>query len=240
MSSNSSPLPAQATAALEHLGRLTLHEHSMQNLLQAVTDLATVVMPGDTEASVSLVVEGKPSTVVFTGQMALDLDERQYERGYGPCLHAATTGELTEIADTQAESRWSDYVRLATERGCRSSLSTPLVVADRVTAALNIYARQPNAFDEQSRTIASRFAPYASVALASMYAYQDARDMANNLEIALQSRAVIDQAKGILMERHKLTADQAFQVLAQASMRGNIKLRAVAEELVETGEIRPH
>jgi GAF domain-containing protein len=238
MSSSSSPLPAQATAALEKLGRLTLHEQSMQNLLQAVTDLAKMVMPGDTEASVSLLVDGKPSTAVFTGQMALDLDERQYERGYGPCLHAATTGELTEIADTEAESRWSDYMRLAAERGCRSSLSTPLVVADRVTAALNIYAREPRAFDEQSRAIASRFAPYASVALASMHAYQDARDMADNLETALQSRAVIDQAKGILMERYKMTADQAFQMLAQASMRGNVKLRAIAEQLVETGELR--
>jgi GAF domain-containing protein len=238
MSSNATPLPALATEALEQLGRLTLHEQSMQKLLQAVTDLAKLVMPGDTEASVSLLVDHKPSTAVFTGQLALDLDERQYERGYGPCLHAATTGELTEIADTEAETRWADYMRLAAERGCRSSLSTPLVVGDRAAAALNIYARKPRAFDDQSRAVALRFAPYASVALASMHAYQDARDMADNLETALHSRAVIDQAKGILMERYKLTADQAFQMLAQASMKGNIKLRTVAENLVETGEFR--
>src|SRR3954466_6044650 len=126
MSSDSVPLPADATAALEQLGRLTLHEHSMQNLLQAVTDLATLVRPGDTEASVSLLVDERPSTAVFTGQLALDLDERQYERGYGPCLHAARTGELTEVADTEVETRWSDYMRVAADRGCRSSLSVPL------------------------------------------------------------------------------------------------------------------
>ena len=239
MSSNSAPLPAEATEALEQLGRLTLHEQSMQNLLQAVTDLAKLVLPGTIEASVSLLVDDRPSTAVFTGPMALDLDERQYERGYGPCLHAATTGEVTEIVDTETETRWSDYTRVAAERGCRSSLSTPLTVGDRVRAALNIYARDPHAFDDQSRSIAARFAPYASVALASMHAYQDARDMANNLEVALQSRAVIDQAKGILMERYKLTADQAFQVLAQASMKANKKLRAIAEQLVETGEMNP-
>jgi len=238
MSSDSVPLPADATAALEQLGRLTLHEHSMQNLLQAVTDLATMVMPGDTEASVSLLVDERPTTAVFTGDLARELDERQYERGYGPCLHAAITGELTEIADTETETRWPDYMQVAAERGCRSHLSVPLSVADRVTAALNLYGREPNAFDEPGRTIALRFAPYATVALASMHAYQDARDMANNLEIALQSRAVIDQAKGILMERYKLTADQAFQLLAQASMKGNTKLRTIAEELVETGELR--
>ena len=216
-------------------GRLTLHEHSKQKLLQAVTDLATLVLPGATDASVSLLVDGKPSTAVFTGQLALDLDERQYERGYGPCLNAAITGELTEITDTETETRWADYVRLAAVRGCRSHLSVPLPVGDRVTAALNLYAREPNGFDEQSRAIALRFAPYASVALASMYAYQDARTMADNLETALQSRAVIDQAKGILMERYKLTADQAFQMLAQASMKGNTKLRTIAENLSRPG-----
>src|SRR3954462_2760947 len=131
MSSNSASLPADATEALEQLGRLTLHEQSMQKLLQAVTDLAKLVMPGDTEASVSLLVDEKPSTAVFTGQMALDLDERQYERGYGPCLHAAVTGEITEIAETETETRWTDYVRAAADRGCRSSLSTPLSVGDR-------------------------------------------------------------------------------------------------------------
>jgi GAF domain-containing protein len=239
MSSISVPLPENATAALEQLGRLTLHEHSMQSLLQAVTDLAKLVMPGDTEASVTLLVDEKPSTAVFTGPLALDLDERQYTRGYGPCLNAASTGELTEIADTEAETRWPDYVQLAVERGCGSSLSVPLAVGDRVSAALNIYARVPHAFDDQSRAIATRFAPYAAVALASMNAYQDARDMADNLEAALRSRAVIDQAKGILMERYKLTADQAFQLLAQASMKTNRKLRVVAENLVETGEFGP-
>jgi AmiR/NasT family two-component response regulator len=68
-----------------------------------------------------------------------------------------------------------------------------------------------------------------------MYAYQDARNLADNLQVALDSRAVIDQAKGILMERHKLTADQAFQVLARLSMQGNRKLRDIAEVLVATG-----
>jgi AmiR/NasT family two-component response regulator len=70
-----------------------------------------------------------------------------------------------------------------------------------------------------------------------MQAYEDARNLADNLEAALRSRAVIDQAKGILMERFKLTADQAFQVLARASMQRNMKLRDVAEVLVQTGEL---
>jgi AmiR/NasT family two-component response regulator len=103
---------------------------------------------------------------------------------------------------------------------------------------LNIYNREPHAFDEDSRAAAKKFVPYAAVAVTNMQSYQDARTMADNLQAALESRAVIDQAKGILMERHKLTADQAFQVLARVSMQNNIKLRSVAEELVTTGLLR--
>jgi GAF domain-containing protein len=228
---------SSAEQALDQLGRLTLRTHDMQSLLQTVADLAKSVMPGNPEASVTLLVNDKATTAVFTGQLALDCDESQYGRGYGPCLHAASTGELIEIADAQADTRWRDYLDRAVERGALGSLSVPLPVSEGVAGALNIYARKPNAFDEDSRAAATRFAPYVAVAVSNMRAYQDARDMADNLQAALESRAVIDQAKGILMERYKLTADQAFQLLAEASMRTNTKLRTVAENLVLTGEL---
>jgi AmiR/NasT family two-component response regulator len=99
----------------------------------------------------------------------------------------------------------------------------------------SFYAREPDAFDEHSRSVATRFAPYAAVAAANMYAYEDARDMAEHLERALDSRAVIDQAKGILMEWYKLPADSAFQALARVSMQTNTRLRDVADDLVRTG-----
>jgi GAF domain-containing protein len=234
MSSNGS-----AAAALEKLGRLALRDQSMEMFLQQVCDAAADVMPGAPETSVLLLVGDKPQTTVFTGQLALDCDERQYQTGQGPCLHAARTGELTEIADMQTETRWPDYVQQAAERGALSSLSIPLAISDGVSGALNIYARTPHAFDEESRAVGTRFGPYAAVALANMHAYQNARDMADNLQTALESRAVIDQAKGILMERYKFSADQAFQVLARHSMHSNQKLRTVADELVRTG-LLPH
>jgi GAF domain-containing protein len=110
-----------------HLGTLSLRELSMESLLQTVADQATSVLPGSLQASVTL-VKGLPSTVVSTGRLAVDLDETQYERGHGPCLHAARTGEATEIADTRTDSRWPDYNRRAAERGNRSSLAVPLVI----------------------------------------------------------------------------------------------------------------
>jgi GAF domain-containing protein len=146
---------------------------------------------------------------------------------------------LTEITDTRTDSRWPDYMPRAAEHGNLSSLSVPLAIDEdeQVTGALNIYAREPHAFDEESRAAATKFAPYAAVAAGNLHAYRSARDMADNLRIALETRGVIDQAKGILMARHKLTADQAFQVLVRMSMKTNRKLRAVADDLVHTGEL---
>jgi GAF domain-containing protein len=236
---NENPLPANAAEALERLGRLSLRELSMDSLLQTVAELSKSVMPGNPETSVLLLVKDNPTTVVSTGQLAVALDERQYERGHGPCLHAARTGELTEIADTRTDSRWPDYLPRAVEAGNLSSLSIPLAIDEneQVSGALNIYARRPDAFDQTSRSVATRFGPYAAVATGNLYAYRSARDMADNLQAALESRAVIDQAKGVLIERHKLTPDQAFQLLAQASMNANRKVRDIAADLVHTGEL---
>ncbi|SFT83882.1 ANTAR domain-containing protein, partial [Geodermatophilus amargosae] len=103
--------------------------------------------------------------------------------------------------------------------------------------ALNIYARRADAFDEDARAAATRFGPYAAVAAGNLHAYRSARDMADNLQAALEYRAVIDQAKGVLIERYKITPDQAFQLLAQASMHANRKVRDIADELVHTGEL---
>src|SRR3954466_5217211 len=232
MSTDDRSTSTQETDAFEQLAGIALSEHSLHSVLQTVADLTQDVMPGDIEASVSLLVADKATTVVYTGQLALDLDESQYGRGYGPCLHAAGTGEIVEITDARTEPRWADYMHRAVERGSLSSLSIPLGSPEKMGAALNIYAREPAAFTKESRRTADRFARFAGVAVANMHAYQSARELADNLQAALESRAVIDQAKGVLIERYKLTADQAFKRLAQASMATNRKLRDVAEQLV--------
>ena len=222
--------------ALEQLGRLTLREHCMRSLLQTVADLTKAVMPGDPEASVSLLINDRPSTAVFTGELARVCDESQYGRGYGPCLHAAGTGEVVEIADTQAETRWPDYVEHAVERGVLSSLAVPLPINEGIAGAVNVYARKPDAFDEDSRSVAIRFARYAAVAATNMYAYEEARDLIEHLERRVESRAVVEQAKGILMERYELSAEQATQALARVARHTGSKVRDIAYDLVQTGE----
>jgi GAF domain-containing protein len=239
VASNDFPVPGSAAEALLHLGRLSLRELSMESLLQTVAELVATVLPANPEASVTLLVKDAPSTVASTAPLALELDETQYEHDQGPCLHAARTGEATEIADTRTESRWPEYARRAAERGNRSSLSVPLVIDEdeRVFGALNLYAQRPGAFAADSRSAAMAFGPYAAVAAGNVHAYQSARAMADNLRAALETRAVIEQAKGVLIERFKVTPDHAFRLLAVASMNSNRKLRQVADHLVSTGEL---
>ena len=229
--------PVEAGDAFEQLAGIALAEHSLHSVLQTVCDLTRDVMPGEVESSVSLLVGGKATTVVHTAQLALDLDETQYSHGDGPCMHAARSGQPVLVSDARTESRWTDYMRRAAERGCLSSLSLPLGSPEQMGAALNIYAREADAFDETSQRNGAKFARFAGVAVANMNAYQSAREVADNLQLAMESRAVIEQAKGILVERFKLTPEQAFQLLAKSSMAANRKVRDIASDLVLTGEL---
>jgi len=225
-------------SALDRLGRIRLADHSMRSLLEEVAELARGTLPGHPETSVTLLTGDHPSTAVFTGQLARDLDESQYAGGHGPCLHAAGHDEAVEITDMRRDSRWPAFSEMAVAHGCLSSLSLPLPLAEGVSGALNMYVREPQQLDDASRRFADRFVAYAGVVAANMLVYESALDRARNLEAALESRAIIDQAKGILMERFKVTADEAFQALARVSMETNTKVRDIAEQFVETGEIQ--
>jgi GAF domain-containing protein len=209
----------------------------MRSLLGEITQLLKQTLPGNPEASVTLLTGDRPTTPVFTGEPARSLDETQYGTGQGPCLQAAREGVVVEVADTRTDDRWPDFLPAAVAHGCLSSLSLPLPVHEAVSGGLNVYAREPDAFDEASRDFARRFTTYAAVVAGNMLVYESALDRARNLEAAMASRAVIDQAKGILMERFKLTPDQAFQALARVSMETNIKVRDIAARFVETGEL---
>jgi GAF domain-containing protein len=207
-------------------------------VLQRTVELVQQALPAGAEVSITLVRDENPTTVAVTGRLAEELDEAQYEKGYGPCLEAALGGLLTEIADARTENRWPAYVPTFLELGALSAIAAP-VPAPHLTAGLNVYARTAHAFTDDDRSALVEFAAIAGAALTNMDALQDARDLAANLQKAMEFRAVIEQAKGILIERHRLTAEQAFRLLADASMHTNRKVRDIAENLVLTGELTP-
>jgi GAF domain-containing protein len=224
--------------ALDGLARLLLAEESTQSVLQRVVDLVVQVMPAGAEASMTLVRDQQPTTAAFSGERALQLDETQYGQGYGPCLEAALYGQVVEIPDGRSETRWPEYLPVFLRSGALSSLAVP-VPAVQSAAGLNVYAPVAGAFTDRHRDALAQFAAYAAVALSNVDALQDAREQAENLRLAMESRAAIEQAKGILIERHKLTPEQAFRLLAEASMHTNRKVRDLAEDLVLTGELPP-
>ncbi|MGY1717663.1 GAF and ANTAR domain-containing protein [Blastococcus sp. SYSU DS0552] len=230
---HATPRPVDPRDAFAQLARMTLDNESMDSVLDRVAGLAKQTIPGVAEASVTLVVSDKAETAAFTGQLARDLDESQYGRGYGPCLEAAVGGDVQEIPDARAESRWGDYPQLCAERGSLSSLSVAVPVQETLHGALNLYAVEPRAFDDGARELAREFATYAAVAVHNMHLYESTRELAENLHVAMQSRAVIEQAKGILMAQRRCDAAEAFAILSGASQRSNRKLRDIAKAIVD-------
>jgi GAF domain-containing protein len=192
---------------------------------------------GSGASSITLIRSETAFTAAFDGQLAMDADELQYQRGYGPCVDAGRAGQLFLVVDMREEERWPDYAKHVAARGVRSSLSVPLPFQGVTIGALNNYARTPGAFGETDVAVGQEVAAWVALAVgnADMIA-RTAADLAG-MQAAMASRAVIEQAKGILMERHKLTEDQAFTVLTRASQNTNIKLRDVADELVRTGAL---
>lgn len=223
----------QPQDAFAELARITLSDQSLDSVMATIARLAKQTIPGAAEVSVTMVERGKATTVASTGQLATDLDERQYERGHGPCLAAVEGGEPVLISDMASEHRWTTWARQAVERGAGSSLSIPVPVQREVMAALNIYGTDQNAFDPDSVELAATFSAYAGVALANMHLYQAQGQMADQLQTAMQSRAVIEQAKGILMGQRRCPADEAFNILIKLSQDSNKKLREVAQALID-------
>jgi AmiR/NasT family two-component response regulator len=138
-----------------------------------------------------------------------------------------------------SETRWTDLAERALEAGCHSSLSIGLPVQNRVTGALNVYALKAEAFDDDGITLAQTFAGYAAVAISNAHLYETTAGLARQMQKAMESRAVIEQAKGIIMGERHCTPDQAFRILSQLSQDANRKLRDVAAAPVDSASRKP-
>jgi GAF domain-containing protein len=224
--------PTDSAAAFAELGRIKLGETNLDGLLERVAELAQQTLPGATEVSITLVRDQRPVTAASTGTMALQLDEWQYEIGGGPCLQAAANKATVSVPELSAETRWREWATRAVEAGAGSSLSVGLPIMENVTGALNIYGTTPNAFDDDTVMLAQTFAGYAAVALANAHLYDTTANLAQHMQVAMESRAVIEQAKGIIMGERRCTADEAFMILTKVSQDSNRKLRDVAAALV--------
>jgi GAF domain-containing protein len=225
------------TDTLSALNQIRFGSDPLSSILEQVTAVAKAALVPEGQTSITLVRAGKAWTAAFTGQLALDLDERQYAVGFGPCVDSGVSGTTVHIKDMATEDRWPDYTPGAVELGARSSVSTPLPLLQDLSGALNVYSLEPDHFTDADLELAKTVASYAATPLVNAIEYTQAVDLAAQLREAMRSRATIEQAKGILMERHKLNEETAFNLLVRVSQEQNRKLRDLADDLVSTGSI---
>jgi GAF domain-containing protein len=221
--------------AFAELARITVNTDPPGETLRRVAELAKQTLGGVEDVSLTMIQNGHPHTVVFTGSLAIDLDERQYELGFGPCLDAAKTGQTLVVDHTSDDTPYREFSQIALRAGVQHTVSVGLPLAQRSIGGLNIYRTAegpvPPAFVQHAEV----FADYAAVAVNNIASYATATHETTTLRAAMESRAIIEQAKGILMGRDRCTADEAFYILRRISQQRNIKLRHLAQAIVDSG-----
>src|SRR3954470_15765159 len=223
---------ANFESAVAALTRYFVGNQTLEESLHQVAELSIEALPQATHCGITLLVEGKLKTSVFTHPEVLDIDQAQYRTGDGPCLDAYRHGKPYTIDSTLEQGSWQEFRDSAAKHGVLSTLSLPLVTHDGSIGALNMYAESERAFDDEDTRVGELFATQAAFLLANAQAYWDARALSENLEQAMKSRAVIEQAKGIIMSTTGCDADEAIRVLIEQSQNQNIKLRDIAAEVV--------
>ncbi|MFI7582962.1 GAF and ANTAR domain-containing protein [Kocuria sp. M1N1S27] len=220
---------ADLAGQLSELARSLQHEEDLEATLAAMVHAALELIPGAAAASISVARARRTMTShAASSDLAATVDRLQEEHGEGPCLDAAYAETVVRVPDFGHEDRWPSFAPAALEAGARSMLCFQLYTDEKDLGALNVYGAAAEAFTDRSEEAGLLVAAHAAVAFA------DAQHI-NRLHQALTTRDLIGQAKGILMERFKITAQQAFVVLTTVSSRSNLKLRDVAEQLASTG-----
>jgi GAF domain-containing protein len=211
---------------------LDLRSNTVETVLQTVAELAVDSTLGGAAASVTLMKGNGASTFASTGPLATALDETQYEQGYGPCLDAVLASDAMDMRDATAETRWPKFTPVAIEHGVLCSFSLPIPVLESVAAGLNVYATRKDAFSETDRDTLRDLVGFAGAAIANMHLYESSKTLVEQMRTAAESRAVIDQARGILMAQHRCGPEEAFAILRTTSQRANRKIRDIATEIV--------
>jgi len=229
------PGTSSSSSLADHLGdlaRLLQQEDRLEDTLDAIVHAAVGTIAGADHASISSVSRrGDVVTRAATDDLPRAVDLVQYEGGEGPCLDTLWKHRTARLPDLTEESRWPAFTAQARELGVGSMLAVRLYVHDEDDlGVLNLFADRAHAFSDDSEHTALLFAAHAAVAMAEAQSQAQMRE-------AMSTRDLIGQAKGILMERYKLTGEQAFLLLVRASQTSNRKLHDIAQELTLSGEL---
>ena len=233
------------SAGLRGLSGMVASARGVFELLGEVAEFAAHAIPGVDGASVALIDAGEGSTTfqtaTATAGFVREIDAVQYDKLHeGPCITCMQSRRATVSGSLGSDSRWPHFGGRVARMGVHSALSLPLIVGEHVIGAINCYADSQDAFGEHAVLLGSQFAGPAAVSIYNAGLLAGARARAEKLEQALDQRAVIDQAVGIIRSRSGVSAEVAFNRLVQMSQNGNVKLRVIAARLVDDAVRRAH
>lgn len=220
-------------------------------LARHLADIATIMLaPGATTAAQRILslalatLESCDDAALCGGSTSptgsatmVALDALQTGAGQGPCVDTLGGVDTVYVPELLDDQLWPLFSPEAVRHGFRSALAYRLSLNGETVGALQLYAQLPAAFNATERAQGLVFASYAALAIGLARAQEAEEVRIENLQDALSSREVIGQAQGILMERERITAEQAFQLLRRSSQHLNRKLRAVAQDIVDTGDV---
>jgi len=208
-------------------------EQSLEKTLSQILELTCTALTGGDEAAMTLLEAEGPGTAFATSEIARQVDRTQYDvEAGGPCLTAYRRQEILRIDSTVSDQRWPEFASTAAAAGVASTLSIPLVVGGDGLGALNIYCHREYGFTAADEQMAATLGSCASVALANARGYWRAARLADQLQQALATHGVVDQATGILMGQRGCSAGHALHLLRAAAQRNRLSLTDVAADLV--------
>jgi hypothetical protein len=220
--------------ALEAAAEAVLEAPSAVELLDSAAGLAVAALHACRFAAVVAPADGRLMAIAASDPDALRFEQLQTQLGEGPSVDAAASGLVVSVADLTRETRWSEFVPRALAADVRSVLS--IATAPERAAVLSLYADEPRAFGADVLTRVAPFVAHIRLVLGTFRVHDQDATIIEQLRAGLESRTVIGQAQGILMERERITPEAAFAILRTASQHTNVKLREIAARVVETGE----
>lgn len=228
-----------ASEAITSLQGVFAAEEPLDEVLDRVVRAARRAIPDADGVSVTVLDDAGARTAASTDEGVLELDGEQYAGGAGPCLHAALSRQPVRVALSEEDSRWPRFTAAARRRGVSATLSAPLLVGRQdeepeLVGSLNVYSGSVGAFDPFDEELLRLYTVTAGAAITNARRWQLTRDTTDNLQRALTSRAVIDQAKGALQAIHGCSAEEAFDRLVRKSQHSNVKVHAVAQDLLDS------
>ena len=226
-------LPPETVEKLARVTKLLKTQRTLPAKLEAVVALVKRTIPGCDAAGVCLLIDGEPTSVAVSDRLAVEIDLVQYRTTEGPCLTALDAGQVIRIDVLEADTRFTHFAPGALDLELSSVLSMPLSVNGRSVGALNLYSRQPDAFDERSEEAVQPMAEYAAELISTSPIYAYSLDMVEGLTETLESQALIDRATGVLMATEERSSAEALDRLRELALSSGEAMRTVAKWVLE-------